>query len=169
MLYLEICLTSPIPDDFYDQCVRFAGKTLYQPERGELWNECYVEGNIQPLASTDRVVKARLLIRFREPLSLRYGDHLELEGELREPKGRRIRTRHGGCSFWRWTERLRRRVEQVIDSAYQEYPDHVQILKGMLLGKRSGIQNSTIAAFHNSGSLHILAVFRGNAGNHSAG
>ena len=37
-LYSDIRLTSPIPDDFYDQDVSFSGKTLYQPERGELWD-----------------------------------------------------------------------------------------------------------------------------------
>ena len=185
-MVLEIRLTSPIPSDFYNQRVRFSGETLYQPERGELWEACYVEGSIQPLASPDRIVKAKLLIRFREPISLRYGDHLELEGELRQPKGKRnpggfdyrsylarrkvfgvlypkgnlenIPTHPGGFFLWRWTERLRLRVEKVIDLAYREYPNHVQILKGMLLGKRGGIEDSTIAAFRNSGSLHILAV-----------
>ena len=47
-LYSEIRLTSPIPSDFYDQETSFAGKTLYQPERGESWDACLVEGADSP-------------------------------------------------------------------------------------------------------------------------
>ena len=53
---------------------------------------------------------------------------------------------------------MRRRIEKIIDSAYQNHPNHIEILKGMLLGKRRGIEEPTIVAFRNSGSLHILAV-----------
>ena len=185
-LYSDIRLTSPIPDDFYDQDVSFSGKTLYQPERGELWDACFVEGKIHPLDSPNLVVSAKLLVYFREPVPLHYADYLELRGTLRRPKGLRnpggfdyrsylsrrqvfgtlypdreleiTPTGQSGFRLLRWTENLRRRVEKVIESAYQKHPDHVEILKGMLLGKRGGIEESTIAAFRNSGSLHILAV-----------
>ena len=186
ILYSEIRLTSPIPTDFYDQEVAFSGQTLYQPERGESWDSCSIEGQVHPLNSPDRVVKAKLLVFFREPIPLHYGDHLELRGTLRRPQGQRnpggfdyrsylarrqvfgilypereleiAATGQSGFLLLRWTEDLRRRVENVIDSAYHEHPEHVEILKGMLLGKRGGIEETTIAAFRNSGSLHILAV-----------
>ena len=186
IIYSEIRLTSPIPSDFYDQEIRFSGQTLYQPERGESWGSCSVEGQIRPLNSPDRVVSAKLLVYFREPAPLHYGDHLELRGTLRRPQGQRnpggfdyrsylarrqvfgilypdreIEIAVSGQSGYlplRWTEKLRRRVESVIDAAYHRHPKHVEILKGMLLGKRGGIEETTIAAFRNSGSLHILAV-----------
>ena len=185
-LYSEIRLTSPIPEDFYNQEICFSGKTLYQPERGESWDACFVEGEIRLLESPDHVVSAKLLIYFREPVPLHYGDHLELRGALRRPNGERnpggfdyrfylarrqafgiLYPERGlevavagqsGFLLLCWTESLRRRVEEVIDSAYKKHPEHVEILKGMLLGKRGGIEESTIAAFRNSGSLHILAV-----------
>ena len=186
ILYSEIRLTSPIPSDFYDQEVRFSGQTLYQPERGESWDACFVEGQIRPLESSARVVKAKLLVHFREPMPLHYGDHLELRGTLSKPKGQRnpggfdyqsylarrqvfgvlypdreleiSASGQSGFPLLRWTENLRRRVENVIDSAYHKHPEHVEILKGMLLGKRGEIEEPTINAFRNSGSLHILAV-----------
>ena len=185
-LYSEVRLTSPIPNEFYDRDVSFSGKTLYQPERGESWDSGFVEGQIHLLESSDRVVQAKLLVYFREPVPLHYGDHLELRGTLRRPQGQRNpggfdyrsylarrqvfgilypdrgleigRTGQSGFPLLRWTESLRRRVEGVVDTAYKKHPDHVEILKGMLLGKRGGIEESTIAAFRNSGSLHILAV-----------
>lgn len=186
LLYSETRLTSPIPTDFYGQEVRFSGQTLYQPERGESWDSCSVEGQIHPLDSPDRVVKAKLLVHFREPVPLHYGDQLELRGILRRPQGQRNpggfdyraylarrqvfgilypdreleigATGQSGFPPLRWTENLRRRVERVIDFAYHKHPTHVEILKGMLLGKRGGIEETTIAVFRNSGSLHILAV-----------
>ena len=186
ILYSEVRLTSPIPHEFYDRDVSFSGKTLYQPERGESWDSGFVEGQIHLLESSDRVVQAKLLVYFREPVPLHYGDRLELRGTLRRPQGQRNpggfdyrsylarrqvfgilypdrefeigRTGQSGFPLLRWTESLRRRVEGVVDAAYQKHPDHVEILKGMLLGKRGGIEESTIAAFRNSGSLHILAV-----------
>ena len=179
-------MTCPIPSDFYDQEVRFTGQTLYQPERGESWEACFVEGQVRPLESPDRVGSAKLLVYFREPASLHYGDHLELRGILRRPQGQRnpggfdyrsylarrqvfgilhpdrelkiVASGQSGFLLLRWAESLRRQVENAIDSAYQKHPNHVEILKGMLLGKRGGIEESTIAAFRNSGSLHILAV-----------
>ena len=185
-LYSEIRLTSPIPDNFYGQNVSFSGETLYQPERGELWDACFVEGQIRPLESPERAVSAKLLVYFREPVALHYGDRLELRGTLRRPRGQRnpgcfdyrsylarrqvfgalypdrefevAATGQSGIPLLRWTESVRRRIEKIIDSAYQNHPNHIEILKGMLLGKRRGIEEPTIVAFRNSGSLHILAV-----------
>ena len=186
MLRLEMMLTSPIPANLYDQSVRFSGQMTYQPDRGELWEAGYATGTIQSMATPDVVVRAKILIRFREPIPLHYGEHIEVEGELHLPKeqrnpggfdyraylGRRqvfgvlyphrnqkvVPTHRSGFLLLRWTERSRRRVEAVIDLAYRDIPDHVLLLKGMLLGQRSELSRDILEAFQNSGSLHILAV-----------
>ena len=67
-------------------------------------------------------------------------------------------THQTGFPPLRWAERLRRHVEITIDRLYREQPDHVHILKGMLLGKRGELPASIYDVFRNSGSLHILAV-----------
>ncbi len=186
MLRLGIVMTSPIPSHFYSQELRFSGRTMYQPQRGELWEECYAVGIIQSVTATTQAVKAKILIRFREPIALHYGDTIEVEGILRQAKGKRnpggfdyraylarrqifgilypsrdleIKPIHqSGFPLLRWMERLRRRVESVTDKMYGDTRAHAQLLKGMLLGKRSGISDVTIGVFQNSGVLHILAV-----------
>ncbi len=186
MFRLKVALTSPIPPDFYDQPVHFVGEMTYQPERGEQWEAGYASGTLRPVADPDSAVKAKLLIRFREPIPLRYGDRIELEGILRRPNGQRnpggfdyrsylarraafgilyphrgqeiVTTTRSGFPLFHWTEKLRRRVESVIDKAYHEQPIHSQVLKGMFLGQQSGLAPDVLDAFRNSGSIHILAV-----------
>ena len=63
----------------------------------------------------------------------------------------------------RWIEALRIRTEQVIDSIYTgasitEPSLHAQLLKGILLGKRSDLPTETLDIFRNSGTFHVLAV-----------
>ena len=186
MFRLKIVLTSPIPPDLYDQRVRFSGEMAYQPERGEQWEAGYANGTIRPVEDPDVAVEAKLLIRFRESISLRYGDRIEVEGVLRQPNGQRnpggfdyrfylarrgvfgilypprsqeiVLTDQSGFPLLRWTEKLRRRVEDVIDAAYHENRIHAQVLKGMLLGLRSELSPDILDTFRNSGSIHILAV-----------
>ncbi len=186
MFRLKVVLTSPIPLDVYDQRVHFSGAMAYQPERGEQWEAGYARGTIRPVGNSDLAVKAKLLIRFREPIPLRYGDRIEVEGVLRRPNGQRnpggfdyrfylarrqvfgvlqlhrgqeiVPTGRSGFPLLHWTEGLRRRVEDVIDAAYREHRIHSQVLKGMFLGQRSGLSPDILDAFRNSGSIHILAV-----------
>ena len=186
MFRLKVVLTSPIPPDFYDQQVHFSGEMAYQPERGEQWEAGYASGTIQPVGNPDLMVKTKLLIRFREPIPLRYGDRIEVEGVLRRPNEQRnpggfdyrsylarrgvfgilyphrgqeiVPTDRSGFPLLHWTEKLRRRVEAVIDAAYRENRIHSQVLKGMLLGQQSGLSPDILDAFRNSGSIHILAV-----------
>ena len=186
MFRLKVVLTSPIPPNLYDQRVHFSGEMTYQPERGEQWEAGYANGPIRPVESPDVAVEAKLLVRFREPILLRYGDRIEVEGVLRQPNGQRnpggfdyrsylarrgvfgilqlnrgqevIPTDSSGFPPLRWTEKLRRRVEDVIDTAYRENRMHAQVLKGMLLGLRSELSPDILDAFRNSGSIHILAV-----------
>jgi competence protein ComEC len=186
ILRVGIALTPPCPSELYNQPVRFSGHMTYQPSRGELWETGYAIGTVESVSAPDLTVKMKVLIRFYEPVALRYGDWLEVEGVFRQPKGQRnpggfdyrayltrrqvfgifypnrhqeiSPTHQAGLPPLRWTERLRRRVEVTIDRLYHEQPDHVHILKGMLLGKRSELPDSTLDIFRNSGSLHVLAV-----------
>ena len=186
MFRLKVVLTSPIPPDFYDQRVHFSGEMAYQPERGERWEAGYANGTIRSVENPDIAVEAKLLIRFREPIPLRYGARIEVEGILRRPNGQRnpgsfdyrfylarrgvfgilyphrgqeiVPTDQSGFPLLRWTEGLRRRVEDVIDAAYHENRIHAQVLKGMFLGLRSELSPDILDAFRNSGSIHILAV-----------
>ncbi len=186
ILRVGIVLNSPCPSELYNQPVRFSGHLSYQPFRGELWDAGYGIGTIESISEPGLMVEMKVLVRFHEPVALWYGDHIEIEGVLRQPKGRRnpggfdyrahlarqkvfgifypnrdqeiSPTHQSGIPPLRWAERLRRRVEITIDRLYHEQPDHIQILKGMLLGKRSELPSSTYDVFRNSGSLHILAV-----------
>lgn len=73
----------------------------------------------------------------------------------------------------RWIEALRLKTERIIDSAYSglgtsptntsglETPPtrlNAQLLKGILLGKRSDLSTETLDIFRNSGTFHVLAV-----------
>ena len=63
----------------------------------------------------------------------------------------------------RWIEALRIQTEQIIDTIYTgasitEPSLHAQLLKGILLGKRSDLPTETLDIFRNSGTFHVLAV-----------
>ena len=67
----------------------------------------------------------------------------------------------------RWIEALRIRTEHLIDVIYTDAEEgipllepslHAQLLKGILLGKRSDVPSETLDTFRNSGTFHVLAV-----------
>ena len=69
----------------------------------------------------------------------------------------------GGFLPLSWIETLRIRTERVIDHIYTPSGTvdpslHAQLLKGILLGKRSDLPTETLAIFRNSGTFHVLAV-----------
>ena len=69
----------------------------------------------------------------------------------------------GGFPPLRWIEALRIRTERVIDNIYSSSETvapslHAQLLKGILLGKRSDLPTETLDLFRNSGTFHVLAV-----------
>ena len=73
----------------------------------------------------------------------------------------------GGFPPLRWIERLRLQTEHLIDITYTETEVeapisepalHAQLLKGILLGKRSDVPTETLDIFRNSGTFHVLAV-----------
>ena len=78
----------------------------------------------------------------------------------------RVGEQHGFTPL-RWIEALRIRTERMIDTIYirteTETPPaepslHAQLLKGILLGKRSEVPTETLDRFRNSGTFHVLAV-----------
>lgn len=184
MLRLETASHSPIPAHFYNEPISFTGATVYQPERGEEWDACYAVGELQLLSDPLQRVTAKFLIRFQKLLPLRYGKHLTLTGVLRQPQSKRnpggfdyqaYLARQGvvgiidakgllrigeqdGFPPLRWIEALRIRTEHVIDAVYAEPSLHAQLLKGILLGKRSDVPTETLDLFRNSGTFHVLAV-----------
>ncbi len=184
MLRLDIAAVSPVPDPFYDAPVSFSGTTTYQPERGTEWEACYAVGELRRLSDPSQWMKAKLLIRFQEPVPLRYGKQITLTGVFQEPQGKR---NLGGFDYkaylarqnvvgiveavgllrigeqrgfppLRWIEALRIRTERLIDAIYTSTSLHVQLVKGILLGKRSDIPSETLDTFRNSGTFHVLAV-----------
>ena len=144
MLRLEIATVPTIPHHFYDQPVSFTGKTVYQPERGKDWDACYAVGKVQLLSDPEQAASAKFLIRFEELMPLRYGKHITLTGDLRQPQTQRnpggfdyrsylarqnvsgIINHQGlihigkqsGFPPLRWIEALRLKTEQIIDDAY---------------------------------------------------
>ena len=183
ILRLDIATPSPIPSHFYNEPVSFSGQTVYQPERGKEWEACYANGELR-LLKTDETVQAKLLIRFQGLEPLRYGKRLTLTGTLRQPEPQR---NPGGFNYraylarravfgiiyhqglleigkqagfppLRWTESLRLRTEEVIDEVYENESLDAQVLKGIMLGKRSDLPTDTVETFRNSGTIHLLAV-----------
>ena len=184
MLRLDIASVSSIPDHFYEEPVSFSGTTTYQPERGTAWDECYAVGELQRLSEPSQHVKAKFLIKFQESVPLRYGKQITLTGVLEEPQGKR---NPGGFDYkahlarqnvvgivevigllrigeqrgfppLRWIEALRIQTEHLIDAIYTRISLHAQLVKGILLGKRSDIPSETLDTFRNSGTFHVLAV-----------
>ncbi len=184
MLRLDLAAVSPIPEDFYDAPVSFSGTTTYQPERGTEWEACYAVGALHRLSDPSQPVRAKLLIRFQEPVPLRYGKQITLTGVLQAPRGKR---NLGGFDYkahltkqnvggiveaigllqigeqrgfppLRWIEALRIRTERLTDATYARISLHARLVKGILLGKRSDVPSETLDAFRNSGTFHVLAV-----------
>lgn len=149
MLRLELATVPLIPHHFYDQPVSFTGKTTYQPERGEVWEACYAIGQVQLLADPSQTVSTKVLIRFNEPIPLRYGRRITLTGVLHQPDTKRnpggfdyraylsrqnvsgIISHQGlfrlgeqsGFPPLRWIEALRLRTERTIDDAYVSFKE----------------------------------------------
>ena len=193
MLRLETASHSSVPEHFYNEPISFSGTTAYQPERGNAWDACYADGELQLLSDPSQHVTAKFLIRFQALQPLRYGKHITLTGVLRQPQGKRnpggfdysayLARRNvvgvidatgilqigaqGGFLPLRWTESVRIRTEGVIDTIYtgadiethiSEPSLHAQLLKGILLGKRTDVPTETLDIFRNSGTFHVLAV-----------
>ena len=105
----------------------------------------------------------------RNPGGFDYRAHLFRQGVVGiiDTKGLVRIGEQGGFPSLRWIETLRLRTERLIDVIYTETevetpllePSlHAQLLKGILLGKRSDVPRETLEIFRNSGTFHVLAV-----------
>lgn len=105
----------------------------------------------------------------RNPGGFDYRAHLFRQGVVGiiDTKGLMRIGEQGGFPPLRWIEALRLRTERLIDGIYTapevettrlEPSLHAQLLKGILLGKRSDVPRETLEIFRNSGTFHVLAV-----------
>ena len=105
----------------------------------------------------------------RNPSGFDYRAYLSRQGitGIIDTNGRVRIGEHGGFPPGRWIETLRLQTERLIDIIYTETevktpplePSlHAQLLKGILLGKRSDVPTETLDTFRNSGTFHVLAV-----------
>ncbi|HIE27178.1 TPA: DNA internalization-related competence protein ComEC/Rec2 [Candidatus Poribacteria bacterium] len=119
--------------------------------------------------------------------NLRYGDVVEVVGELRQPQCKRneggfdyrgylarrgvfgiIYVRDaasvkkvgedGGYLWMRWMDNLRRRVEGIFERTMRDAPIYANVLKGIILGQKRALPEDILLSFKNSGIMHILAV-----------
>ena len=105
----------------------------------------------------------------RNPGGFDYQAHLSRQGivGIIDTKGIVRIGEQDGFPPLRWIEALRIRTERLIDVIYTqtevetpllEPSLHAQLLKGILLGKRSDVPTETLDLFRNSGTFHVLAV-----------
>lgn len=105
----------------------------------------------------------------RNPGGFDYRAHLSRHGVfgIIHTNGRVQIGEQGGFPPLRWIEALRLQTERLIDVIYTgtgvktpptEPSLHAQLLKGILLGKRSDVPTETLDTFRNSGTFHVLAV-----------
>lgn len=105
----------------------------------------------------------------RNPGGFDYRAHLSRQGVVGiiDTKGLVQIGEQGGFPPLRWIETLRLQTERLIDVIYTEpgvktsHPEstlYAQLLKGILLGKRSDVPTETLDLFRNSGTFHVLAV-----------
>lgn len=102
----------------------------------------------------------------RNPGGFDYRAYLDRQGVVGiiDAKGLlQIEKEQGGLLPLRWIEALRIRTERIIDNIYTEAGTaapalHAQLIKGILLGKRSELPTETLDIFRNSGTFHVLAV-----------
>jgi len=206
MFRYQSAIRSPIPTDLYEQRVQFSGYVTHnlkeraledeteEAQQGEGALAIFAKGKLR--FKNKKSTKAKILVKYSpfygskktkkiEPL--RYGDIVEISGELRKPQGKRNpggfdysaylarkgifgiiylrslkdlkRMGEGGGNFWlRWMDKLRGKIERIFEVTMRDTPDYANVLKGIILGQKKALSETTLRDFRNSGVMHILAV-----------
>ena len=202
----QAAIRSPIPPDLYNQNVRFSGHVTHNLKERELENEA---GEIRPEETSlaifakgklsfknNQSLKTKILVKFtpffndkknRKIEPLRYGDIVEVAGELRQPQGKRNpggfdyraylarkdifgiiylksledlkKVGEGGGNFWlRWMDGLRRKIERIFAVTMHDTPNYANVLKGIILGQKKALSEITLREFRDSGVMHMTPM-----------
>ena len=167
------------------QQVRLRGTVVKSQKELSGGSSLTVKGEAISTSDTSIALGGKISIRsWEEIFPQRYGDMVDVEGELTRPRlprnpgafdYRRYLVRHGifatmtisnasdvrrvgtgGNPFLRWVHRLREKIETIIDETMP--PESGSVLKGVTLGDRSALSEDMYEAFLRTGTAHILAV-----------
>jgi competence protein ComEC len=138
------------------------------PACGRVWTD--VDGQVVGLSTGDAVEAVGRFYRpgprvnpggfdFREYLARR-NLHVALACDQPEALQRLGRTRSLGTWMARWRDRVRQRVERVLNDSLD--PSTAGLGVALLLGTRSNMDSDLREAFAESGSMHLLAISGAN-------
>ena len=165
-----------------DEEITFEGTLAYQPDRLPGSRSAVLMGQFH---HRGRQVRQKVWLRTPENLpDIHYGCRYSGTGVLRRPSPQRnpggYDTRKylarqgirvilhakecnqsdvpGGDWLLHRADRLRHRVEAVLDASVHNHPEHAPVLRGILLGQRRQIADETLGPIQASGLLHLFAV-----------
>jgi competence protein ComEC len=167
------------------QQVRVQGTVVKSQKERSGGSSLTVKGEATSIADPSVTMSGKIFIRsWEEVFSQKYGDVVEVEGELTRPRlprnpgafdYRKYLVRRGifatmtvnsasnvskistgGTPFLRWIYTLRGEVERIIDKSTP--PKSASVLKGVTLGDRAALSEDMYQAFLRTGTSHILAV-----------
>ena len=159
--------------------ISLTGLVILPPEEKSSSLEVVVATESLRMQGIDQQVEGRLLFYVPIGTSLKYGDRLEIWGELEKPeegeefqwreylrhKGIETTTRYPqikvlahdqGSPILAALYRLRDHGGQVLSQIFPSPED--ALLRGILLGDESAISKSMDAAFRRTGTSHIIAI-----------
>jgi len=178
-----------IPPDGLDkvlyQQVRARGTVTKSQKERSGGSSLTVKGEVTSITDPSVTMSGKISIRsWDEIFPQRYGDVVEVDGELTRPRlprnpgafdYRKYLARHGifatmtldnasdvqsigtgGNPFLRWIQGLRGRIEAIIDETMP--PESASVLKGVTLGERAALSEDMYEALLRTGTSHILAV-----------
>ncbi len=162
--------------------VSFEGFIAYQPQLASDASSAIL---IAQIAYKGKRIRRKVWFTVRESLpEIRYGVVYAGMGEIRRPppqrnpggydqqtalarKGVRVILfadeyelvpKQRGCRALHWLDRVRNRVETLLEASVHRHPEHAAVLRGILLGQRKRIPESTLEPIQTSGLLHLFAV-----------
>jgi len=143
-----------------------------------------VDGGAGPVRLTTRTLvyadPPDSLVLSRTSPYFRYGDGLEIEGELESPEQlqdldyaaylsnqgisgilwarevKHLEGSRGGSAWRRWIFDLRKRLSDSIGNTFNE--PHAAVAQALLLGQREALPDDVVESFRKTGTSHILAI-----------